>query len=142
MSMVIVSLVRTGHRLPCQLPRLLHQVRIDCLRRWIRYYAPGKFSRLAIHPLTGICQGIKAKADPRRYVVCCFSGQIGGRTSLAGIQEAPYCMATCQTVKSGLMEIIGLNAKSQEEPFGYTKAHIRCFCTTKPRLQEKDHGLP
>lgn len=93
-------------------------------------------------PLTGICHAMKAKADPRHYVVCFLSGQIGGRTSLAGIQEAPNRLVTRQTVESGLMEIIGLNAKSQEEPFGYTKAHIRCFSAMKPRSQEKeDHGL-
>jgi hypothetical protein len=87
---------------------------------------------------------MKAKVEPRRFLVHSHVGlgRTGGRTSLAGIQEAPYCMATCQTVKSGLIEIIGFNAKSQEEPFGYTKAHIRCFCPTRPRLQEIDHGLP
>jgi hypothetical protein len=45
-----LSLCRTGYRLSRQLPRFIHQVRIDRLRRWIRYHAVGKFLPLAMHP--------------------------------------------------------------------------------------------
>jgi hypothetical protein len=70
-------------------------------------------------PLTGICHAMKAKADPRRYVVCFLSGQIGGRTSLAGIQEASCRMVTRQTVESGLINIIGSDANSRSSRLIY-----------------------
>jgi hypothetical protein len=78
---------RTGYRLSRQLPRLIHQIRIDRLRRWIRSYALGKLLPLAIYRLIRICQGMKTKVEPRRFLVHSHVGlgRTGGRTSVASI---------------------------------------------------------